>query len=114
MKFRIVESVTGENLAGQVPTRYRAIIPRHEIGEKFTIIVFRPQSDERVSGVIWSGLARQAIGRLGKAQQQGERVLALAADFTDEAFSVLDAHGIEPIRLTHFGWSDESWLNRRN
>jgi hypothetical protein len=93
------------------PAKISGVMPECFADELLTLIIFRPQRDGRESGVVWSAIAKQAVERLGT---ETERVLALAGDFTDEADSVLDSHGIKRIAISHFGWTDDRWLNRRS
>jgi hypothetical protein len=52
-------------------------------------------------------VASAALRRLGPVG--GQRVLALAGDFTQEARRLLTAAGVEPLGLGDFGWTDESY-----
>jgi hypothetical protein len=56
-----------------------------------------------------SSAVEQALARLGTVE--GERVLALGGDFTQEAKVALRRIGVEPIGLADFGWTDASYKN---
>lgn len=112
MKFKIVRGICGEALAKNVRREFVDRLPPRSKGEQFTLMLFRFQRDEKCSGVILSSVAEHAISRLG--DRHGERVLALGGDFTQEARSLLEANGIEPIALGDFHWTDESYKRIKN
>jgi hypothetical protein len=108
MRFQIVKDVPGAVLASHVRADLRDFLP--PVGskeERFTLIQFRFQRDEKGSGVVTSNSVRQALRRLGEVN--ADRILALAGDFTLEARSLLKVHGIEVVATTCFGWTDEGY-----
>jgi hypothetical protein len=107
VKFKIVRSISADELPTHVRREFVARLPPRLESERFTLILFRFQRDRKQSGVILSSVVKQAIARLGSFE--GERALAFGGDFTQEARAVLEANGIVPISLGDFHWTDESY-----
>lgn len=109
MKFQIVRDVASERLTSHLRPAFHSIVPSPlSDDERFTLILFRFTHDEKGSNVIRSKSAEQALARLGNIA--GQRILALAGDFTLEAKALLKQNGVEPIGLRDGGWTDELYL----
>jgi hypothetical protein len=113
MKFRIVKNVPGGKVASRVGSKYRDLLPTLVEQDRFTLILFKARRDEKTSRVVMSSAARQAVDRLGEVSR-GERVFALAGDFTSEARAVFDHRGIEVVSSAFFGWTDERYQLIKN
>jgi hypothetical protein len=112
MKFKIVRGISSEALAKHVRREFVDRLPPRSKDDRFSLVLFRFQRDEKGSGVILSSVAEQALAKLG--DPHGERTLALGGEFTQEARALLEAQGVEPIALGDWHWTDKSYKRIKN
>ena len=108
MQFRIVEHVQPERVASHVPAVLRPYLPTEYDNRLCTLVIFRFQRDEKGSGVISSSTVRKALSRFEPTV--GERLLALAGEFTLESQKLLREKSFDLVMVGDFGWTDERIL----
>ena len=108
MQFRVVEHVPSDRVASHVPAKLRQYLPTAYDDRLCTLVIFRFQRDEKQSGVISSSTVRKALSRFEPTA--GERLLALAGEFTLESQELLRGSSFEVVMAGDFGWTDESIL----
>lgn len=102
-KFKILARLDADRIPAAVPPDYRdrarlVVKP----GVSYTVVLF---SHDRSKGVVTSAAVRRAFTRI----ELSERILAIGADFTQEATELLNGRDAAIARIGDFGWTDESF-----
>lgn len=107
-KFRIIGRLEARRIPAAVPPDYRDRVRlATRPGTVYTVVLFA--HDRAHGGVVTSAAVRRAFARIAV----GEPILALGADFTQEATELLSAREAVIARIGEFGWTDASYQSVR-
>jgi hypothetical protein len=104
VRFAITEQTTGKRLRRLLPPNYRGRVPaavRDEVS--YSLILFPHDAED----VIRSSLVRKALARLVTLAPGG--LVAVGANFTEEARQELARRGAVVVALGDFYWTDASY-----
>lgn len=102
-KFKILARLASDRIPASVPPDYQDRVRMvTEPGLAYTVVLF---SHDRSKGVVTSAAIRRACSRL----EPTERILAIGANFTQEAEALLNERNAAIARLSDFFWTDESY-----
>jgi hypothetical protein len=107
-KFKILGKFDVDQIPYVVPPDYKErvlLAVRPEI--RYTVVLFA--HDRERGGVVTSAVVRRAIARIPIEAS----LLAVGADFTEEATELLHAREAAIARIGEFGWTDASYHSLR-
>lgn len=107
MKYRIHRGVPTQQILKVVPSAYKQVIPLADFHEAaYTLLIF----DLARASVTSSRIVRKALEKLEQQEDAGSfPMLAIAANLTDEAQTLLEECGARIYTLSPFFWTDESY-----
>ena len=102
-KVKILARLATDRIPAAVPPDYRDRVRQvAKAGLVYTVVLF---SHDRDKGVVTSAAVRRALSRIEPA----EAILAIGANFTQEAEALLNERDAAIARLGDFFWTDESY-----
>lgn len=102
-KAKILARLAAERIPAAVPPDYRDRVRQVvKAGFTYTVVLF---SHDRERGVVTSAAVRRAFSHIEPA----EAILAIGANFTQEAEALLNERDAAIARLGDLFWTDESY-----
>jgi hypothetical protein len=101
MRFRLYRNVPSDRVKDHVPRDWAGRLPPPRSDVQYTLLVFGENQ-----GVVHGALAAKAVRRL--PESDGNPVLAVAHEFTEEARSALAGHVSELVTRQDWHWTDRS------
>ena len=109
MKATTRSGLDRDTLLRQIPPQYQSRIPHAQLtGSTYTLLQLALDRND----VATSRAVAKALGRSPASEPQNQ-IVALAANFTQEALDLLKEHGALVISLGEFGWTDASYARIR-
>lgn len=101
MKYKVHQSVTSNDVAKFLPSRFRQRVPPTLlIGATYTLVVFRSTIK-----VVRSADVKHA---LKEVREESHPVIVVGVGFTADSLRLLGASGVQVLSLDEFYWTDES------
>ena len=102
-KFSVLGRFDSDRIPAVVPPDYRGVVRAvTQPGLMYTVLLF---AHDRSRGVTTSAPVRRALSDVAIA----EPVLAVGANFTQEALALLEERGAAIARLGEYYWTDASY-----